>query len=180
MGFCLGSVLGFLGGSIKGAWHSPRQEKFYGAIRLGAKRSPGFGCSFALWIGIFAMGQCGLEYLTEKDTRLNQTISGGLAGGLVNCRGGFAFFCRGAFSGAVILGLMGLGEEAMMKYQLKQKCEANDLVETYRNDMQMRQLKKQNPQIFDKYKTLSREEMHQLKKEIEALTGERIPDFEEF
>ena len=175
IGFCLGSAMGFCGAFIKGAWHAPKREKFFGGIRLAVKRSPLFATNFALWAGIFGIGQCSLLHLTGNDSVMNQVISGAMAGGLLNMRGGLSFFIRGATSGAVIIGCMGLGEIAMMKYNLKQQFEVKNKITKLQQEMELRRLKEHNPAMFGKCKTMSNEEFDELKFEIEVLTGEKVP-----
>ena len=175
IGFCQGSALGFMGAFVKGAWHSPRREKFFGGIRLATKRSPLFATNFALWAGIFGIGQCGLQSLTGTDSAMNQVISGAMAGGILNCRGGFSFFLRGASSGAVIIGMMSMGEAAMMKYNLKQQTEVKNMIVKLQQEMELRRMKEQNPQVFGRYKTMDSEEFEKLKLDIELITGEKVP-----
>ena len=174
IGFCLGSAMGFLGAFAKGAWHAPKREKFFGAMRLAVKRSPLFATNFALWAGIFGIGQCTLLYATGTDSIINQVISGGMAGGILNMRGGMSFFIRGASSGAVIIGMMGLGEIAMMKHNLNQQFEVKNKVVKLQQEMELRRLKEQNPAVFGKFKSMTDEEMDELKFEIEKATNEKI------
>ena len=116
IGFCLGSFLGFAGSfakgisnffinnnNNKGAYHAPRKEKMWGGQQLAIKRAPLFAskflqkifniyqkiANFALWAGIFGMGQCALMAITGHDSIWNRVISGGLAGGTLNMRGFF-------------------------------------------------------------------------------------------
>jgi hypothetical protein len=101
-------------------------------------------------------------FATGNDSITNQVISGALAGGLLNMRGifpinslssfdtkigGWSFFQRGAISGAVIIGLMGLGELAMMKYNLRQQTEVKNKIVKLQQEVELRKLKEQNPGI---------------------------------
>ena len=174
-GFCLGTCQGFLGGFIKGSWHAPRREKFYGGISLAIKRSPQLASNFALWTGIFGIGQCTMQSLTGVDSIPNQVISAALAGGILNIRGGWSFFVRGAAGGAVLIGLMGLGEVAMIKYQLKQKVDIVNKMTLYQQDFELQRLKEQNPAMFGNVKTMDEDDLEMLKMELEKLTGEKQP-----
>lgn len=60
-------------------------------------------------------------------------------------KGGFKIAMRRGLGAAVFIGIMGLGEVAYSKYQLKKKIEFNNLRNYYQEQRELIQLKKQHP-----------------------------------
>ena len=52
---------------------------------------------------------------------------------------------RGASSGFILLGLMGIGERAMMKYQLKKQMDIKLKVQEYQIQSELKELKSRRP-----------------------------------
>ena len=68
---------------------------------------------------------------------------------------------------------MGLGEVAMIKYQLKQKVDIVNKMTLYQQDFELQRLKEQNPAMFGNVKTMDEDDLEMLKMELEKLTGEK-------
>ena len=122
-GFGLGTTLGAIWYMMKGAYNSPKRERLWNGIKLVKKRAPILGGNFAAWMGLFGFFQCVMVDLTHHDSHINQVVAGGLTGGIINLRGGYKYFLRGALGGAVFIGVFNIVEIFMMKHQYKSEFE---------------------------------------------------------
>lgn len=132
------------------------------------------GGNFCAWMGLFGTYQCVMLYLTNDDTRLNQTIAGGLTGATINLRGGWRFALRGGVSGFVFFGIFGLMEIFMSKSQLKSKYENQILKENYEMYSQLSQLKRQKPELITLNEEDLKRELDSVIERIRVVTGEDL------
>lgn len=91
--------------------------------------------------------------------------------------GGFHFILRGASSGFVLLGLMGVAERAMTKNQVKKQREFEIKMDEFQLQMQLKEAKESQPgnlemtlERFAKLQTLSDYELEAMKFELEQMS----------
>lgn len=91
-------------------------------------------------------------------------------------RGGLHLIGRGALGGFVLLGVMGLGERAYSKYQLKNSIDLKNKMQEYQIQMELKQLKKTRPgrqqtnaDQFGDIEVKSEEELDMMRFELEGL-----------
>jgi mitochondrial import inner membrane translocase subunit TIM17 len=96
--FCMGCI----GGAV---WHSVR-----GARLAVAARSPVLGGQFAVWGGLFAVSDCTLTAIRQKEDPWNSILSGAITGGVLAARAGPQQMASAAVVGGVLLALIeGMG-----------------------------------------------------------------------
>ncbi|KAJ3126309.1 translocase of the inner membrane [Nowakowskiella sp. JEL0407] len=105
-GFTLGAVGGTAWHGFKGYRHSPRGEKFIGAIQSIKSRAPVTGGNFATWSGIFNAGDCLLAHVRGKEDAWNSIMSGAATGGILAARSGTRAMLVSATFGGLFLAIM--------------------------------------------------------------------------
>ncbi|GMH52465.1 hypothetical protein TrLO_g7804 [Triparma laevis f. longispina] len=108
--FAMGAVGGGIFHSVKGAWTSPKDAKFRGALSSLKARAPVLGGNFAVWGGCFASFDCTLTAIRKKEDPWNAILSGFATGGVLAARAGPRAAGQSAVIGGVLLALIeGLG-----------------------------------------------------------------------
>jgi len=104
--FCMGAIGGGAWNVFRGARNAPSGQRMLGALQAVKARSPVLGGNFAIWGGIFAVFDCSLVAIRQKEDPWNSIISGGLTGGVLAARAGPKTAAKNAFAGAFILAII--------------------------------------------------------------------------
>jgi len=136
-GFSIGVVMGTLWYFMKGAYCSPRDERFRGGLILVRQRAPILGGSFGMWAGIYAASSCVLIYFRQKEDFVNSIVAGGATGFILSIRGGLRRAIFPAISGAVFLGVIELAGVLFMSYSKRQEViERNERLNAFKRQME--------------------------------------------
>ena len=103
-----------------------------------------FIANFALWMGLYGVGNCAMLYATGYDNLLTEVSSAFFAGFVLDARSGFKMALRRGMSASVFIGVLGLGEMMYSKYRLKKRNDFVNLMTYYQEQVQLNQLKKQD------------------------------------
>uniref|UniRef100_A0A803M986 Uncharacterized protein n=1 Tax=Chenopodium quinoa TaxID=63459 RepID=A0A803M986_CHEQI len=98
-----GSVFHF----IKGAYNSPKGERFVGGANTVGMSAPRTGGGFAAWGGLFSTFDCGMVYLRQKEDPWNSIFAGAATGGFLQMRQGLR--SSAAFGGVLLALIEGAG-----------------------------------------------------------------------
>lgn len=108
--FCMGCIGGAVWHSIRGARLAPAGARLQGSVSAVAARSPVLGGQFAVWGGIFAMSDCTLTAVRQKEDPWNSILSGAITGGVLAMRAGPQQMASAAAVGGFLLALIeGMG-----------------------------------------------------------------------
>uniref|UniRef100_A0A6S8D9L3 Mitochondrial import inner membrane translocase subunit TIM17 n=1 Tax=Aureoumbra lagunensis TaxID=44058 RepID=A0A6S8D9L3_9STRA len=107
-------AMGAIGGSIwhfvKGWRNSPRGSALAGAVDQMQVRAPIVGGNFAVWGGLFAVFDCSLSAVRQKEDPWNSILAGAATGGVLAARAGPKAAAKNAVVGGILLALIeGLG-----------------------------------------------------------------------
>jgi mitochondrial import inner membrane translocase subunit TIM17 len=110
-----GFAIGAVGGGVvwhgfKGFRHSPRGERFTGALGAIKSRAPVLGGNFAVWSGLFNACECVLHDVRPQDDIWNPVIAGATTGAILAARSGpRAMLISGLFGGVILAAMEGVG-----------------------------------------------------------------------
>uniref|UniRef100_A0A803L437 Uncharacterized protein n=1 Tax=Chenopodium quinoa TaxID=63459 RepID=A0A803L437_CHEQI len=104
--FAMGAVGGSVFHFIKGAYNSPKGERFLGGVNTVRMSAPRTGGGFAVWGGLFSIFDCGMVYVRQKEDPWNSIFAGAATGGFLQMRQGLKSSARSAAFGGVLLALI--------------------------------------------------------------------------
>ncbi|XP_021741407.1 mitochondrial import inner membrane translocase subunit TIM17-2-like [Chenopodium quinoa] len=104
--FAMGAVGGSVFHFIKGAYNSPKGERFLGGASTVRMSAPRTGGGFAVWGGLFSTFDCGMVYIRQKEDPWNSIFAGAATGGFLQMRQGLRSSARSAAFGGVLLALI--------------------------------------------------------------------------
>lgn len=108
--YAMGAVGGSVWHFVKGWRNSPAGSAWSGAVEQLKVRAPIVGGNFAVWGGLFAVFDCSLSGVRQKEDPWNSIIAGAATGGLLAARAGPKAAGKNALVGGVLLALIeGLG-----------------------------------------------------------------------
>jgi mitochondrial import inner membrane translocase subunit TIM17 len=108
--FCMGCIGGAVWHTVKGARLAPVGARLQGSISAVSARSPVLGGQFAVWGGLFAVSDCTLTAIRQKEDPWNSILSGAITGGVLAARAGPQQMASAAVVGGVLLALIeGMG-----------------------------------------------------------------------
>lgn len=106
----MGCIGGAVWHSIRGARLAPVGARLQGSISAVSARSPVLGGQFAVWGGLFAVSDCTLTAIRQKEDPWNSILSGAITGGVLAARAGPQQMASAAAVGGILLALIeGMG-----------------------------------------------------------------------
>lgn len=108
--YAMGAFFGSMWHFVKGWRNSPSGASFAGGMEQMQVRAPIVGGNFAVWGGLFAVFDCTMSGLRQKEDPWNSIIAGAATGGLLAARAGPKAAAKNAVVGGILLALIeGLG-----------------------------------------------------------------------
>ncbi|KAH3820541.1 mitochondrial import inner membrane translocase subunit Tim17-B-like isoform X1 [Dreissena polymorpha] len=104
--FSMGAIGGSVFHLIKGYREAAKGKKLYGSIRNMQMKAPITGGNFAVWGCCFAMTECTLVKIRNKEDPWNSIASGAITGGVLAVRNGVGACLVSAVIGGVLLAMI--------------------------------------------------------------------------
>lgn len=106
VGFTMGAVGGALWHGVKGFRNAPKGDRAHSMLAAVRARAPVVGGNFAVWSGLFNMGDCCFAHVRGTEDIWNPILAGASTGAILASRNGPRYMLISAAFGAIILGAM--------------------------------------------------------------------------
>ena len=106
--FAIGSIGGAVWFFAKGGRNAPKgnYQWYFDGLKSAQARSPVSGGNFAVWGGLFSVGDCSLAYYRGVEDPWNSIMAGAATGGILAARSGPRAMLTSAVIGGALLAVL--------------------------------------------------------------------------